>query len=551
MCREDLGKSLNYLLAMLVIAGLLTACDIETYDEAAASVGGTGTTPPDPPDPPDPPTTSFGPNFSEIQAGLFTPTCASCHGGANPSAGLSLAAGSSYANLVGIASSQDPGIQRVNAGDANASYLIQKLEGTAASGGIMPPSGMIEQADIDVVRQWITAGAIDDTAVVLGPIQVASLSPAPGDTLNALPAQVVAGFSRDLDASTVNAMTFTLTASGGDGDFNSGNEVQINAAGISVPAANQASAVFDLTGVALADDTYQVTLFGSGANLIMDLDANALDGEYSVAFPSGDGTAGGDFVAQFTISTAPPPVQVVSLTPASGAPLVTQPPEITAGFTLDLDPATVDATTFTLVASGGDGNFNSGNEVQVNATSISLSAANPAIAIFDLTGVVLANDTYQVSLLGDGASVIMDVNANALDGEFVGAYPSGDGTPGGDFVAQFTLTVPVMLGPTLDQIQAVIFTPRCSACHSGAGSVSGIPNMDLTNAAAALGSLVNVQSFQDGNFIRVVPGQPANSYLMHKLQGVATVGGFMPPTGMLGAAEITAISDWIAAGALP
>ena len=415
--RFNPGRSLTTALALLAMAVSLVACDIETYDDAVASTqgGGDNTPPPDPPPPPPPPPppgASFGPNFSEIQAGLFTPTCASCHGGGNPSAGLNLEAGNSYANLVGIASSQEPGTQRVNAGNPDASYLVQKLEGTAASGGVMPPSGAIPQADIDVVRQWISAGAIDDTVVVLDPIQVSSLTPAPGADLTAVPPQIIAGFSRDLDVSTVNAMTFTLTASGGDGNFDSGNETAIAAANISVPGANQASAVFDLTGVALADDTYRVTLFGAGANMIMDLDANALDGEFS------------------------------------------------------------------------------------------------------------------------------------------GAFPSGDGTAGGDFVAQFTLTTPIVLGPTLDQIQAIIFTPRCSGCHSGAGSTSGIPDMDLTNADAAFMTLVNVQSFQDGNFVRVVPDQPDNSYLVHKLEGSATVGGVMPPTGMLGAAEITAVRDWIAAGAL-
>ena len=44
--------------------------------------------------------------------------------------------------------------------------------------------------------------------------------------------------------------------------------------------------------------------------------------------------------------------------------------------------------------------------------------------------------------------------------------------------------------------------------------------------------------------------QPANSYLVHKLQGVATVGGFMPPTGMLTAVEIAAVEQWITDGAL-
>ena len=128
--------------------------------------------------------------------------------------------------------------------------------------------------------------------------------------------------------------------------------------------------------------------------------------------------------------------------------------------------------------------------------------------------------------------------------------PSGDGTAGGDFMTQFSVTTPIVLGPTLDQIQALIFGPQCSTCHSGAGSISGIPNMDLRSADAAFNTLVNVTAAQDGNFVRVVPTDPANSYIVHKLQGVATVGSVMPPTGMLSAAEIAAVEQWITDGAL-
>ena len=206
--------------------------------------------------------------------------------------------------LVGIASTQDAAIQRVNPGNPDISYLIQKLEGTAATGQQMPANQTpLAQSEIDIIRQWITAGAIDDRVVSTSPIRVSSLSPMPNANLSTAPAQILAGFDRELDASTVNLNTFILEASGNDGTFSDGNEVVITAAAIAVPAANPQSATFDLTGVVLADDTYQVRLLGSGASVILDLDANALDGEFSGAFPSGNGAAGGDFAAQFAITT--------------------------------------------------------------------------------------------------------------------------------------------------------------------------------------------------------------------------------------------------------
>jgi hypothetical protein len=312
--------------------------------------------------------------------------------------------------LVGIASTQDANIQRVNPGIPDQSYLVQKLEGTAGTGGVMPPSGSLPQVDIDVIRQWITDGATDDTVQPpAAPIQVSSLSPVPLSDLSAPPVQIVAGFTRDLDVSTVNANTFLVTASGGDGVFGNGNDLVITSPAITVP--------------------------------------------------------------------------------------------------------------------GG----------------------NPRSAIFDLSGVTMNDDTYEIRLLGTGASVIMDLDANALDGENVGAFPSGNGAAGGNYVTTFTITTPVVIGPTLPQIQAVVFTPTCTTatCHTGGVPAAGLNLQDGMSYA----NLVNVPSTQDANFMRVLPGDPGNSWLVRKLEGNAGIGLAMPPTGMLPANQITAIRDWIAAGA--
>ena len=301
--------ALSKILPMLLTVAALGACE-SSYDEAAeAFYANRAPTPdptPTPPPPAPPPGSSFGPNFSEIQANVFTPTCATsgCHAGSNPAASLNLEAANSYAMLVGVASTQDAGIQRVNPNNPNLSYLIQKMEGTAATGNVMPPTGSIEQADIDIVRQWITDGAIDDTAAPpAGPIRVTTLSIAPNSTLNSTPGQITAGFDRELDASTVNANTFILEGSNGDGIFDDGDDMPVTAASITVPGTNPQSAVFSLSGITLADDTYRIRLLGSGASVIMDLDANALDGEFSCTFPSGNGVAGGNFSSAFTVTT--------------------------------------------------------------------------------------------------------------------------------------------------------------------------------------------------------------------------------------------------------
>jgi hypothetical protein len=214
----------------------------------------------------------------------------------------------SYGLLVGIASSQVSSTLRVAPGDPDNSYLVQKLEGTASVGAQMPLNAPpIEQASIDVIRQWIADGAIEDRVLSSSPIKVTSLSPVPGTSLSVAPNSVIALFDRELDVSTVNEMTFVVDASGGDTSFGDGNETTITATSITT---TPTSATFDLGGLTLANDTYRVRLFGSGASIVMDLDANALDGEFSGSFPSGDDIAGGDLEATFTLDV---PVSAASL----------------------------------------------------------------------------------------------------------------------------------------------------------------------------------------------------------------------------------------------
>jgi len=247
------------------------------------------------------------------------------------------------------------------------------------------------------------------------------------------------------------------------------------------------------------------------------------------------------------------PIRVTSLSPVPDSVLDPAPTQIIAAFDRELDASTVNANTFILEASGGDTTFGDGNEIPIAAASIAVPLANPQTAVFDLTGIPLAEDTYRVRLLGTGPSMILDLAANALDGEFAGAFPSGDGTEGGDFNAVFTVMRPVIMGPTLDDIQAAVFGPTCSTagCHTGGGA--DLPTiMNLTSAQASFDNLVNIESLEVPGIIRVMPGDPDNSYLIHKLEGTAAVGDRMPfgSPDPLDPAVIAEIRQWIADGAL-
>lgn len=98
-----------------------------------------------------------------------------------------------------------------------------------------------------------------------------------------------------------------------------------------------------------------------------------------------------------------------------------------------------------------------------------------------------------------------------------------------------------------------IFQAGCAgaACHSGARPAEGL---DLSSASLAFSTLVNVRTGQCGGAkIRVVPGDPAASYLVAKLTGVGMCSGSVMPKmgGELSAAQIDVVRAWIGAGAAP
>lgn len=164
---------------------------------------------------------SLNATFDSIQANVFTPICTACHIGATAPHGLRLDAANSYSLLVGIASAEVPALQRVRPGDPDNSYLIQKLEGSAAVGGRMPLGGPALPAEtVAYVRQWIRDGALRTTSAGSGSndrMAVVTSAPAEGDALPKAPAQLVVSFTRELDATRVDAGTVQLLSERADG----------------------------------------------------------------------------------------------------------------------------------------------------------------------------------------------------------------------------------------------------------------------------------------------------------------------------------------------
>jgi len=131
----------------------------------AVGVAACGSDSPTAPTPPTTPTPTPTPGaltatLSSIQSVVFNDSCIGHHGDHATDADLDLRDGQSFSNLVNRQSIQ-VALDLVEPDDAENSYLIHKLDGRAGIvGDRMPPAGpFLSQADIDVIKQWINAGA--------------------------------------------------------------------------------------------------------------------------------------------------------------------------------------------------------------------------------------------------------------------------------------------------------------------------------------------------------------------------------------------------------
>jgi hypothetical protein len=105
------------------------------------------------------------------------------------------------------------------------------------------------------------------------------------------------------------------------------------------------------------------------------------------------------------------------------------------------------------------------------------------------------------------------------------------------------------LKPTLSSIQSEILSQRCVSCHSGAGRfLPAVMNLTEGNSYA---SLVGVTSIERPGLQRVAPGDPENSYIIHKLEGRSGIAGIRMPFNAtpLTDGQILVIKRWIELGA--
>lgn len=102
------------------------------------------------------------PAFRQIQDAIFTPSCAKsgCHSGARPPRGLDLSSGVSYGNIVNVPSADEPGMDLIESGDPESSYLFSKVISDWSTH--TPGEPKLSNSTVQMLREWIADGAKND-----------------------------------------------------------------------------------------------------------------------------------------------------------------------------------------------------------------------------------------------------------------------------------------------------------------------------------------------------------------------------------------------------
>ena len=176
---------------------------------------------------------------------------------------------------------------RVNPGNPDQSYIVQKIEGNAAVGGRMPlgPGRYLPQDRIDLIRRWIAAGAPPRSRAGNVLIVTSSVSRR-GEIAPAGTHQADGHLQRRRRSLRARAARFELR----DGID---QPVPIASARVSRRAARTWSN--SRSRDRWRAGSYQLTVRGDGPVALADTAGHVLDGD-------ADGDAGGDFLMSFDVS---------------------------------------------------------------------------------------------------------------------------------------------------------------------------------------------------------------------------------------------------------
>jgi hypothetical protein len=151
----------------------------------------------------------------------------------------------------------------------------------------------------------------------------------------------------------------------------------------------------------------------------------------------------------------------------------------------------------------------------------------------------IVSASMQLERFGLRAALLLAAGAAGCAGNGDGldqnGQPISEGGASGPITADF------------QSIQDNVFTPICSKCHIGASAPEGL-QLDVGHS---YNLLVGVPSAEQPNLLRVKPGDPDDSYMVHKIENTSGISGGQMPLNEnpLPQATIDAIRQWITNGA--
>jgi hypothetical protein len=267
---------------ILIVIGLTTGCagNGNGLDQNGQPVGSSGGS------------SALTADFQSIQDNVFTPICSKCHVGASAPEGLQLDAAHSYNLLVGVPSVEKSSLLRVDPGNPDSSYLVLKIEGASGIDGGQMPLGEtpLPQATITAIRAWITNGAVNAQSSSLAAaisleaaraFAIQTTAPLDKAVVQGPLPQVVVAFTHDVDASLVNDTTVSLEQiKPGQSDDDAGVAIAVAA----VVAPRNPSVLLITPNVPLGAGLYRLTLRGTGAAALADVNAAVLGSDSSLVF---------------------------------------------------------------------------------------------------------------------------------------------------------------------------------------------------------------------------------------------------------------------------
>jgi len=133
-----------------VVMLMAVAAGCSDYGDAPEDAGGIVEPPP--------PSVSFA---ADVQP-IFDANCVGCHGAVG-NADLTLLAGQSHANLVGVVATESD-LARIHPGEPDSSWLYLKITDGQDFGTHMPPPPLplLPDSAREAIRTWIEEGALDN-----------------------------------------------------------------------------------------------------------------------------------------------------------------------------------------------------------------------------------------------------------------------------------------------------------------------------------------------------------------------------------------------------